>query len=94
ARTWSVRDLARWRDRGPWRARADADGDALHVHRLDELYAPAGRAGLRVARAHLWRSVRVPPYALRIPTWLPGRWWSHCTVVFVRPAAQGSERRP
>lgn len=82
ARTWSVRDLASPRDRGP------AD-DALHVHRLDELYAPARRAGLNVASAQLWRAVRVPPYALPIPTWLPGRFWSHCTVVFVRPAGHG-----
>jgi SAM-dependent methyltransferase len=78
ARTWSLRDLGRGRV-------IDQVDDGLHVRRLDELYAPAGRAGLRVASAHLWRAVRVPPYALPIPTWLPGRFWSHCTVVFARP---------
>jgi malonyl-CoA O-methyltransferase len=79
ARTWSLRDLAPARARGPALA-----GD-LHVHHPAELYAPAGSAGLRVAGTHLWRSVRVPPYALPVPAWLPGRWWSHCTVVFVKP---------
>jgi SAM-dependent methyltransferase len=83
ARTWSLRDLARPCERG---AAPEYPGDdALHVHRLAELYAPARDAGLRVTRAHLWRAVRVPPYALPVPTWLPGCWWSHCTVVFVKP---------
>lgn len=80
ARTWSLRDLVRLS--GP-----EPDGDGLHVHRLEELCAPARRAGLRLASVHLWRAVRVPPYALPVPTWLPGRWWSHCTVVFVKPDA-------
>jgi SAM-dependent methyltransferase len=80
ARTWSLRDLGRACGRGSMH---QVD-DGLHVHRLDELYSPARRAGLRVASAHLWRAVRVPPYALPIPTWLPGRFWSHCTVVFIR----------
>jgi SAM-dependent methyltransferase len=84
ARTWSLRDVVRLYERGP---APDPAGDGgLHVRGLDELVAPARGAGLRVAHTHLWRAVRVPPYALPVPTWLPGRWWSHCTVVFVKPS--------
>ena len=62
--------------------------DLRHAH---ELYGPARRAGLDVEATHLWRSVRVPPYALPVPAWIPGRWWSHCTVIFrKRSAAEGS----
>jgi SAM-dependent methyltransferase len=78
ARTWSPRDLLRGR-----RGRAS---DALHVRRLDELYEPARQAGLDTVRTHLWRSVRVPPYALPVPGWMPGQLWSHCVVIFARQA--------
>src|SRR5690606_25417886 len=61
ARTWSLRDLARTSIRGPTGAPASGparasegparpaparhDGDTLHVHHLEELCAPARRAG-------------------------------------------------
>jgi ubiquinone/menaquinone biosynthesis C-methylase UbiE len=75
ARTWSPRS-----PRSPGaRARAAA---RLHVGELDELRAPARDAGLSCDHEYLWRSIRLRPYLLRIPTWLPGRWWSHCVLVF------------
>lgn len=85
ARTWSLGDLAPGR-------RVDAPAsEPLHLRHLGELLDPARRAGLRVETTHLWRSVRVPPYALPIPAWLPGRLWSHCTVIFRKPpGAPGS----
>lgn len=85
ARTWSLATLARLLGRARPAPPAPA---AARVHELDrpsELHHPARAAGLRVAATHLWRSVRVPPYALPIPTWLPGRFWSHCVVVFIKP---------
>lgn len=87
ARTWSLRTLMRLlgslRPAGP--GPGPTPVEVHEVHDLDDLYRPARAAGLRVASAQLWRSVRVPPYALPIPTWLPGRFWSHCTVIFTRP---------
>lgn len=100
ARTWSPRELL------PGRRAATADreqragaggnaGHALHVTHLDELYRPARAAGLRVVSTHLWRSVRVPPYAWPVPPWLPGCLWSHCTVIFGKPGRGGrASRRP
>ncbi|ACY12953.1 class I SAM-dependent methyltransferase [Haliangium ochraceum] len=84
-RTWSLAAAAadlRALRRGEDESRAASP----HLDAPEELFAPARRAGLRVVRVHLWRSLRVPPYALAIPAWLPGRWWSHCAVVFARPA--------
>jgi ubiquinone/menaquinone biosynthesis C-methylase UbiE len=78
ARTWSPRDLVRGPRRRPT--------GALHLRRLDHLYEPARRAGLDPIRTHLWRSVRVPPYALPVPVWMPGQLWSHCVVIFARKA--------
>jgi ubiquinone/menaquinone biosynthesis C-methylase UbiE len=72
ARTFSPRQLL-------GRARAP---EPLHVEDLEELYAPARAAGLRCERTYLWRSVRLWPYAVRIPEWAPGRFWSHCVLVF------------
>lgn len=83
ARTWSVRDLAPGR-----RAHAPAHA-SLHLRHVAELHAPARRAGLQVAATHLWRSVRVPPYVLPVPVWLPGHFWSHCTVIFRKPPPRG-----
>jgi len=84
ARTWSLRTLARLVGSGRPAVPAPVV-DVHEVEALDDLYRPARAAGLRVTATHLWRSVRVPPYALPIPTWLPGRFWSHCTVVFSKP---------
>jgi SAM-dependent methyltransferase len=87
ARTWSLATLARLVRPAPARSHAPArvPVDVHELDDLDQLYRPARAAGLRVTATHLWRSVRVPPYALPIPTWLPGRFWSHCVVVFTRP---------
>ena len=59
--------------------------DSLHVGRLHELYVPARLHGLIVERTHLWRSVRVWPYVVAIPPWMPGTLWSHCVVIFRKP---------
>lgn len=75
ARPLSPRRLTRPRD----------PGDSLHVHRLDELLAPARRAGLAPASTHLFRAVRVPPFVVPVPSWLPGQLWSHCVLVFAKP---------
>lgn len=56
--------------------------DALHVNDLDELIEPAAIHGLKLGHAYLFRSVRIWPYALPIPGWLPGRFWAHCTLEF------------
>ncbi len=88
ARTWSLRTLARLVGSEAGRTAGPAPADVHEVHEvdhLDDLYRPARAAGLRVTATHLWRSVRVPPYALPVPTWLPGRFWSHCVVVFSKP---------
>jgi len=71
ARTWSPRRLLH-----------PAEPYPLHLTSLDQLVAPARAVGFEVEKVHLWRSVRVYPYALAIPDWLPGRWWNHCTIVF------------
>ena len=76
ARTWSVRALLR-----PRRTRPAASG-IREIEHLDDLYRPARRAGLAVTGTWLWRSIRVAPYALAIPTWAPGHLWSHCVVTF------------
>ncbi|MCG8418776.1 MAG: methyltransferase domain-containing protein [Proteobacteria bacterium] len=62
-----------------------APRDALHINQLDELCAPARNAGLALDRVYLWRSVRIWPYAVPVPPWLPGCLWSHCVVVFGKP---------
>lgn len=84
ARTWSPRDLLGRRPGSP--------ADHLHLRHPGELYRPARRAGLEPVRTHLWRSVRVPPYAVAVPPWLPGRLWSHCVVVFRRPGLSRTRR--
>ncbi len=42
----------------------------------------AAQAGLRIHQRHLFRPIRWRPYAVRVPTWLPGHWWSHCVLLF------------
>lgn len=80
ARTWSIRDLRR----RALRRREPGSIPVTEIRALDDLYRPAREAGFSLERAYLFRSVRVPPYAVAIPTWLPGAWWSHCAVVFIR----------
>lgn len=59
----------------------------LHVERVADLEARALQAGLVPVTAHLYRSVRVYPYAARIPRRLAGRLWSHLVLICRRPAA-------
>lgn len=92
ARTWSLASLARVLGLTSAPPAAPTSIPVHELDHLDDLYRPARAAGLHVAATHLWRSVRVPPYALPVPTWLPGRFWSHCAVVFTRPRGPGSER--
>ena len=73
--TWSPRDLFR---------AGDTTGESS-AELLERLRAAADRAGLVCERTHLWRSVRVYPYALPIPEWLPGNAWSHCVLIFRKP---------
>ncbi len=73
ARTWSPRELL---------GQPAAEVYPTHVSDLDEIIAPARSCGFSVENTYLWRSVRVYPYALAIPPWVPGRWWNHCTIVF------------
>jgi len=73
ARTWSPRELL---------GRRPPEAYPAHVERLEELISPARAVGFKVEKTYLWRSVRVYPYALAVPEWLPGRWWNHCTIVF------------
>ncbi len=60
----------------------------LDIESPEELTAPAESAGFRSACVELWRPIRAYPYALRIPSWLPGRLWTHCVALFERPASQ------
>lgn len=59
-------------------------GESMHLGHLDELLDPARRVGLVVESVELWRTLRFYPYVLSIPRWLPGSFWSQCTVVFRR----------
>ena len=56
----------------------------MHVGDIGELERPAVAAGFSLRATHLYRSVRVFPYALPIPRRLPGHLWAHCTLVFQR----------
>lgn len=76
AETWSIRQLRR-----STRNTQHSD-DNLDIETLDQLYWPARRAGFEHERTLLWRSVRIRPYALPIPVWMPGHFWSHCVLVF------------
>ena len=71
ARTWAVRDLL-----------GTPPPEPMHISDLEQLRAPARAAGFDNERCCLWRSVRFPPYALTVPEWIPGKLWSHCTLVF------------
>ena len=57
----------------------------LHLDSPEDLHAPADLAGFAVTGVWRWRSVRIPPYAVRIPSWVRGRWWNHCVVTFRKP---------
>ena len=72
--TWSPRDLFRSTTKAP---------PASEL--LERLRAAAASAGLVCDSTHLWRSIRLYPYALPIPEWLPGNTWSHCVLIFRKP---------
>lgn len=55
----------------------------LHVDDPAELIEPARALGFTVQAVERWRSIRLPPYAVRVPR-IAGRMWSHVTVVFTR----------
>ena len=75
----------------PWSFRRSepAPPGTWHVGELDEILVPAARAGLQVRAVHRFRSVRIPPYLLRIPASLdalaPQKLWNHCVIVLARP---------
>ena len=83
AETWTWRRLLGREVRDPATRR-------LHVERVADLEARALEAGLVPVTAHLYRSVRVYPYAARIPRRLAGRLWSHLVLICRRPAAPRS----
>jgi SAM-dependent methyltransferase len=86
ADTWTWRRLI-------GRERADPEGRRLHVERVADLEASARAAGLVPVATHLFRSIRVPPYAVPVPRALAGRLWSHVILICRRPAAaRGSGR--
>jgi ubiquinone/menaquinone biosynthesis C-methylase UbiE len=77
ARTWSPRTGAR-----------RPDSRVHELARVEELLAPARAAGFRIGRIVRWRTLPVPPYAIRIPRWLdltPVQLWGHVVVVLHRP---------
>ncbi len=57
----------------------------LDLEHFNELTLPARAAGFRTLDVELWRPIRVAPYAIRVPCWLPGRFWSHCVAHFQKP---------
>lgn len=58
----------------------------LDISVPEELTRPAEAAGFRTLSIELWRPIRAYPYAVRVPSWLPGRLWTHCVAFFERPA--------
>lgn len=68
----------------PWSRRAAPPSPDLWQPRiLDELDAPLAAAGFTIVARTAWRSIRVWPYALRVPTALATRapLWSHVAIV-------------
>jgi SAM-dependent methyltransferase len=61
------------------------DTNVINVVALEELEHPARRAGLVRERVWLWRSVRFPPYLVRLPEAVAWRFWTHGTFVFRKP---------
>lgn len=72
----------------PWRLRGGArapDPRVRELRHVDELTAPAARAGFAVDSVTRWRSLPMAPHVVEIPAWLdrrsPRQLWSQ--VVFV-----------
>lgn len=77
ARTWSPRTGAR-----------RPDPRVRELATVDELLAPARRAGFEIGKIVRWRTVPVPPYAIRVPgalDRLPVQLWGHVVVVLRKP---------
>lgn len=77
ARTWSPRTGAR-----------RPDPRVRELASIDELLEPARRAGFRIGEIVRWRTVPVPPYAVRVPAALdrlPVQLWGHVVVVLLKP---------
>jgi len=76
---------------GTWSLRGTepAPPGTWHVDELEDVIAPARRAGLVPRAIHRFRSIRIRPYLLRIPAALdgvaPAKLWNHCVVVLARP---------
>lgn len=66
---------------------APPDAEDLHVRDLRQLTTPAGAAGLALRSVHLFRSLPVYPYVVRVPAWAPAALWSQCVIVFERRPA-------
>jgi len=49
-----------------------------------DVLAGAPDTALAHVRTYTWRSIRVPPYLLRLPERFSGTLWSHRVLVFVR----------
>lgn len=62
--------------------------NSAHLANFSQLTAPAERAGLRIKTGWLWRSLRVFPFALPIPTNLPGNHWGHAVALFEKPTRE------
>ncbi len=57
-----------------------------HLHSLADIRAPAAAAGFSEDSVHLWRGLRLYPYALRLPELLaaPLHLWDHAIFSFRR----------
>jgi hypothetical protein len=60
---------------------------------VNEILAPADRAGFRARAVHVFRPIRIYPYLLEIPRWLdrraPVQLWAHLVAVFEHPGRRG-----
>jgi SAM-dependent methyltransferase len=69
-----------------WRGRLESvprPPRSWHVRSVADLVDPARSLGFTVVTVQTWRSVRFPPYAVRVPA--VGRWWNHICVLLRKP---------
>ena len=70
------------------RGRARPQPGLQELGSVEDLTAPAARAGLALQGIHLFRSIRIAPYFLRIPAWVdrrsPVQLWGHCVAILAR----------
>jgi SAM-dependent methyltransferase len=57
-----------------------------HLHSLDDIRTPAAAAGFTQESLHLWRGIRLFPYAIRLPERLaaPLHLWDHAIFILRR----------